>query len=139
VFLLRKNLNEVMPSNNKKKGKKKEALPLLWWIRSGVFVFTRMKEILQIRVARGLNINLCLNKPANREIKNKRLKCNLNWVRMSIYLPTANTLPKVNNNANLMGLANTIKDYNTNRFCKAISNFKMPTCFHWNTAFKMSK
>jgi hypothetical protein len=42
------------------------------------FCFTCMKEILQIRVARGLNINLCLNKPANREIKNKRLKCNLN-------------------------------------------------------------
>ena len=49
---------------------------------------------------------------------------------MSIYLPTANTLPKVNNNAYLMGFANTIKDCNTNRFCKAISNFQMPTSFY---------
>jgi hypothetical protein len=29
VFILRKNLNEVMPSNNKKREKKEEALPLL--------------------------------------------------------------------------------------------------------------
>jgi hypothetical protein len=77
VFILRKNLNEVMPSNNKKREKNRSP-SFAMMNKKWCFCFTCMKEILHIRLARGHNINLCLNKPVNREIKNKRLKCNLN-------------------------------------------------------------
>lgn len=40
----------------------------------------------------------CTNSPSNKE------------TNLFTYLPTAKTLPKVNNNANLIGLVNTIID-----------------------------
>ena len=47
--------------------------------------------------------------------ENIMLRILSNSGNQSTYLPTAKTLPKVNNNANLMGLANTISDCKRNK------------------------